>query len=85
MTGREYEVFGLLADRLGNKAIAARLHISPRTVEKHVASLVAKAGQPNRESHNAYAAAFFIRWRPGLSRICSREARLLTRAVERRP
>ncbi|ANZ43603.1 LuxR family transcriptional regulator [Lentzea guizhouensis] len=56
VTVREFEVFVLLADRLGNKAIATRLHISPRTVEKHVASLIAKTGQPDRESLSAYAA-----------------------------
>ena len=56
VTVREYEVFGLLADRLGNKAIAGRLHISPRTVEKHVAALVVKTGQPDREALNDYAA-----------------------------
>ncbi|HEX7309340.1 LuxR C-terminal-related transcriptional regulator [Lentzea sp.] len=42
---------------MGNKAIGTRLHISPRTVEKHVASLIAKTGQPDRESLSAYAAA----------------------------
>lgn len=57
VTVREFEVFVLLADRMGNKAIATRLHISPRTVEKHVASLIAKTGQPDRESLSAYAAA----------------------------
>ncbi len=55
MTVREFEVFQLLADRLGNKAIGARLHISPRTVEKHVASLLTKTGQPDRESLTMYA------------------------------
>jgi DNA-binding CsgD family transcriptional regulator/tetratricopeptide (TPR) repeat protein len=57
VTVREFEVFVLLADRMGNKAIATRLHISPRTVEKHVASLIAKTGQPDRESLSVYAAA----------------------------
>ena len=57
VTAREFEVFVLLADRMGNKAIATRLHISPRTVEKHVASLIAKTGQTDRESLSAYAAA----------------------------
>ncbi|WP_434446224.1 AAA family ATPase [Lentzea sp. E54] len=57
VTVREFEVFVLLADRMGNKAIGTRLHISPRTVEKHVASLIAKTGQPDRESLSAYAAA----------------------------
>ncbi|MFI6093912.1 helix-turn-helix transcriptional regulator [Lentzea sp. NPDC051213] len=57
VTVREFEVFVLLADRMGNKAIGTRLHISPRTVEKHVASLIAKTGKPDRESLSAYAAA----------------------------
>lgn len=57
VTVREFEVFVLLADRLGNKAIGTRLHISPRTVEKHVASLIAKTGHSDRESLSAYAAA----------------------------
>ncbi|NJQ05928.1 helix-turn-helix transcriptional regulator [Streptomyces lonarensis] len=48
VTVREYEVFRLLPDRPGNKEIAGRLYISPRTVEKHIASLVAKTGEPNR-------------------------------------
>ncbi|MFD5783945.1 LuxR C-terminal-related transcriptional regulator, partial [Streptomyces sp. NPDC126933] len=48
VTVREYEVFQLLADRLSNKAIATRLYISPRTVEKHIASLITKTAQPNR-------------------------------------
>ncbi len=59
VTVREYEVLQLLADRLSNKAIAGRLHISPRTVEKHVASLVAKTRQPNRESLSVYARSEF--------------------------
>ncbi|GAB3121321.1 hypothetical protein GCM10027160_38410 [Streptomyces calidiresistens] len=48
VTVREYEVFRLLPDRPGNKDIADRLCISPRTVEKHIASLLTKTGRPNR-------------------------------------
>ncbi|MEV4318159.1 AAA family ATPase [Actinocrispum sp. NPDC049592] len=55
VTVREFEVFELLADRLGNKAIAGRLRISPRTVEKHVASLIAKTAQPDRMSLSEFA------------------------------
>jgi DNA-binding CsgD family transcriptional regulator/tetratricopeptide (TPR) repeat protein len=55
VTVREFEVFLLLSHRLGNKAIAARLHISPRTVEKHVASLLTKTGRTDRESLSGYA------------------------------
>lgn len=56
VTVREFEVLRLLAGRLGNKAIATRLHISPRTVEKHVASLITKTCQPDRESLSTLAA-----------------------------
>ncbi|MFB6805936.1 helix-turn-helix transcriptional regulator [Streptomyces sp. NPDC056387] len=48
VTVREYEVFRLLAERLGNKDIADRLYISPRTVEKHIAALGTKTGRTNR-------------------------------------
>ncbi|MFC3737867.1 ATP-binding protein [Paractinoplanes deccanensis] len=48
VTVREYEVLLLLANRLGNREIAGRLHLSPRTVEKHVASLITKTGHRDR-------------------------------------
>jgi DNA-binding CsgD family transcriptional regulator len=57
VTVREYEVLRLLADRPGNRTIAERLYISPRTVEKHVASLIAKVGQPNRAGLCEFALA----------------------------
>jgi DNA-binding CsgD family transcriptional regulator len=57
VTAREFEVFQLLVDRIGNKAIANRLHISPRTVEKHIASLVTKTGRSDRDALHDYAAA----------------------------
>ena len=56
LTAREYEVFLLLVPRMGNQEIAQRLYISPRTVEKHVASLLAKTGRPNRAALCDYAA-----------------------------
>jgi DNA-binding CsgD family transcriptional regulator/tetratricopeptide (TPR) repeat protein len=42
VTAREAEVLRLLGDRLTNRQIAAQLFLSPKTVEKHVASLTAK-------------------------------------------
>ncbi|WP_018348605.1 helix-turn-helix transcriptional regulator [Longispora albida] len=48
LTGREAETWALLGQRLSNKEIAARLHLSPRTVEKHVGQLIAKTGTSNR-------------------------------------
>lgn len=48
ITAREYEVAVLVRQHLGNKAIADRLHISPRTVEKHMSALLIKLGVPDR-------------------------------------
>jgi DNA-binding CsgD family transcriptional regulator len=55
ITVREYEVLQLLADRLGNQQIAERLFLSPRTVEKHVASLLTRSGQPDRAGLVSFA------------------------------
>ena len=55
VTVRESEVGRLLAQRIPNKGIAKRLHISPRTVEKHVANLLTKTGQQDRDSFASYA------------------------------
>ena len=38
----------LVADGMANKQIAARLQLSPRTVEKHVESLLRKTGARSR-------------------------------------
>jgi len=48
ITAREADVLRLVADGLANKQIAARLHLSPRTVEKHVESLLRKTGARSR-------------------------------------
>ncbi|MCH0543457.1 AAA family ATPase [Streptomyces sp. MUM 203J] len=56
VTPREYEVFVLLAERPGNQQIARRLCISPRTVEKHMASLMAKTGCADRSALCAFSA-----------------------------
>jgi len=48
VTAREAEVLDLLADRLSNREIAGLLFLSPRTVEKHVAALLAKLGGEDR-------------------------------------
>jgi DNA-binding CsgD family transcriptional regulator len=56
VTRRELEVLTLLADGLANKEIAARLYMSPRTVERHVANLTVKAGLGTRSELIAFAA-----------------------------
>lgn len=48
ITPRELEVLQALADGLDSKAIAGRLHISVRTEQNHVASILAKLGVHSR-------------------------------------
>jgi DNA-binding NarL/FixJ family response regulator len=46
LTERELAVLGLMAEGRSNQAIAAQLHMSPKTVETHVSSIFAKLGLP---------------------------------------
>ncbi|WP_236067706.1 helix-turn-helix transcriptional regulator [Streptomyces brasiliscabiei] len=55
VTAREYEVLRLLGARLGNQEIAEHLFLSPRTVEKHLASLRERTGRPDRAALIALA------------------------------
>lgn len=48
LTDREREVLALLAEGLGNQAIAERLHIGLTTVKTHVGALYAKSGAVSR-------------------------------------
>lgn len=48
LSAREFEVARLVADGLANKAIAARLDLSVRTVEVHVRHALGKLGLENR-------------------------------------
>jgi DNA-binding NarL/FixJ family response regulator len=48
LTAREREIAGLIARGRSNKAIAAELVISPATVARHVANIMAKLGFRNR-------------------------------------
>jgi len=48
LTPREIEVLGMLAEGLGNKEIAWRLHISEHTVKFHVASILSKLDASSR-------------------------------------
>ena len=48
LSARELEVVHLVAEGLPNKAIAAHLHLSVRTVESHVRHVLTKAGLNNR-------------------------------------
>jgi DNA-binding NarL/FixJ family response regulator len=48
LTRREREIFELLAEGLGNAAIAERLAISPKTVSTHVGNIYGKLGVRTR-------------------------------------
>jgi DNA-binding NarL/FixJ family response regulator len=48
VTDREAEVLWAVAERLRNREIAERLHVSVRTVESHVAALLRKLGVTDR-------------------------------------
>ena len=48
ITGRQADVLRLVAEGCSNKEIAARLHLSPRTVEKHVEGLLRKTAARSR-------------------------------------
>ena len=55
ITAREAEVLGLVAQGLTNAQVAERLYLSARTVDTHVANLLAKTGAPTRTQLRAWA------------------------------
>ena len=55
VTSREMDVLALVADGLTNAQVAERLFLSARTVETHVASLLAKTGAARRAELRARA------------------------------
>ena len=55
LTARELEVLALVAGGRTNRAIAAELVISEKTVATHVSSILAKLGLPSRSAATAYA------------------------------
>jgi LuxR family maltose regulon positive regulatory protein len=55
LSRREEQVLGLLADRLSNKEIAERLHISTVTVKRHAANIFQKLGVHGRRQAVAKA------------------------------
>ena len=55
LTARELEVLRLVAAGKTNRAIAAELVLSERTVDRHVSNILAKLGVPSRAAATAYA------------------------------
>jgi LuxR family maltose regulon positive regulatory protein len=57
LSNREIDVLELLAQRLSNKEIAERLHVSPETVKKHTRNIYEKLGVHGRQEATAKALA----------------------------
>jgi len=55
LTGREVEVLRLIAAGKSNRAIAAALCLSDRTIERHITNLYRKIDATNRAGATAYA------------------------------
>jgi ATP/maltotriose-dependent transcriptional regulator MalT len=55
LTAREKQVLRLVAEGRTNKAIAAELVLSERTVDRHVSNIFAKLGVSSRAAATAYA------------------------------
>jgi DNA-binding NarL/FixJ family response regulator len=55
LTARELQVLRLVAAGDTNKAIAAELVLSERTVDRHVSNIFVKLGVPSRAAATAYA------------------------------
>jgi DNA-binding CsgD family transcriptional regulator/tetratricopeptide (TPR) repeat protein len=64
LTARELEVLRLVAGGLQNHQIAARLYLSPRTVDHHVSAVLGKLAVGSRAEVGAAAAALGIELRP---------------------
>ncbi len=54
ITAREVEVLGLVTQGMTNAQVAERLYLSPRTVDTHVASLLAKTGTSRRSELSSW-------------------------------
>jgi DNA-binding NarL/FixJ family response regulator len=55
LTRREHQVLRLIAAGKTNKAIAAELVLSDRTVDRHVSNIFTKLGLSSRAAATAYA------------------------------
>ena len=54
LTERELDVLTLMAGGLSNPAIAARLHLSDKTVRNYVSSVLTKIGAPDRSRRHRH-------------------------------
>jgi DNA-binding NarL/FixJ family response regulator len=52
LTEREHKVMDLIAEGRSNKAIATQLHVAPKTLETHIASIFTKLGLEATPDHH---------------------------------
>ena len=64
LTDRQTEILGLLVEDLTNAEIAARLHLSPKTVDRHVSAVLAKLDVHSREDAARLARGHSLFQRP---------------------
>jgi DNA-binding NarL/FixJ family response regulator len=50
LTAREHDVLALMAEGRSNNAIAGRIYVSERAVEKHISNIFTKLGLPPSDS-----------------------------------
>jgi DNA-binding NarL/FixJ family response regulator len=55
LSAREVEVLRLICEGLSNKEIAGLLHLSSKTVSRHVSNIFTKIGVSSRAAATAYA------------------------------
>lgn len=55
LTRREFQVLRLIAAGKSNKTIAIELHLSERTIDRHVSNVLTKFNVPSRTAATAYA------------------------------
>jgi DNA-binding NarL/FixJ family response regulator len=55
LTGREMQVLRLVATGKTNKAIAAALYVSEKTIDRHVSNIFVKLDVPSRAAATAFA------------------------------
>jgi DNA-binding NarL/FixJ family response regulator len=68
LTTREAEVLALVATGMTNKEIAARLHISAATAQRHIANIYGKIGASNRSQATSYVMRHGLGYMAGTTR-----------------